>query len=88
VVEERVATLRALAAEKSAEHRRRFVGRELEAITLHSTAELAASGRTAALAENFLPLEIEGRLAANVLIRVHVSGMKADGTLVSCLRST
>ena len=44
-VEERMAALRALAAEKSRAHRRRFVGRELEAITLHTPAELAARGR-------------------------------------------
>ncbi len=42
-VEERMAALRALAAEKSATHRRRFIGRELEAITLHTPAELAAA---------------------------------------------
>ena len=37
-VEERMAALRALAAGKSETHRRRFVGRELEAITLHTPA--------------------------------------------------
>ena len=41
-VAERMAALRALAAEKSQTHRRRFVGRELEAITLHTPAELEA----------------------------------------------
>ncbi len=59
-VEERMAALRALAAEKSQAHRRRFVGRELEAITLHTPAEVAARGRTAALTENFLPVELDG----------------------------
>ena len=43
-VEERMAALRALAAEKSKAHRRRFIGRELEAITLHTPAALAATG--------------------------------------------
>jgi len=81
VVEERMAALRALAAEKSWTHRRRFVGRELDAITLHTTAELAARGRTAALTENFLPLELEGGLAANRLVRVQVTGLTAEGTL-------
>jgi threonylcarbamoyladenosine tRNA methylthiotransferase MtaB len=63
-VEERMAALRALAAEKSQAHRRRFIGRELEAITLHTPAELEARGRTAALTENFLPVELQGRLEA------------------------
>src|SRR5580693_3157894 len=76
-----MAALRALAAEKSRTHRSRFVGRELEAITLHTTAELAARGRTAALTENFLPMELEGKLAANRLIRVRVTRLTAEGTL-------
>ncbi len=80
-VEERMAALRALAAEKSETHRRRFVGRELEAITLHTPAELAARGRTAALTENFLPVEMEGRLPANRLVRVRVTGLTAEGAL-------
>jgi threonylcarbamoyladenosine tRNA methylthiotransferase MtaB len=81
VVEERMAVLRALAAEKSQTHRRCFVGRELEAITLHTQAELADRGRTAALTENFLPVEMEGRLLPNRLVRVRVSGLNAEGAL-------
>ena len=80
-VEERMAALRALAAEKSQAHRRRFIGRELEAITLHTPAELEARGRTAALTENFLPVELQGRLEANRLVRLRVSGVNAEGTL-------
>ena len=80
-VEERMAALRTLAAEKSANHRRRFVGRELEAITLHTPAELTARGKTAALAENFLPVEMEGRLPANRLVKLRVKRMKADGVV-------
>jgi hypothetical protein len=57
------------------------VGRELEAITLHTPAELAAHGRSAALTENFLPVELEGRLEANRLVRVRVTGLNAEGTL-------
>jgi threonylcarbamoyladenosine tRNA methylthiotransferase MtaB len=87
LVEERMATLRELAAGKTAEHRKRFVGRELEAITLHTDAELAGRERTAGLTENFLPVEIEGRLGANRLTRVHLSGVNADGTLAGCGRN-
>ena len=81
VVEERMAALRALASRKSSEHRRKFVGRELEAITLHTPAELAGRGWAAALTENFLPVELAGRMAANRLVRVRVSGLNAGGTL-------
>jgi threonylcarbamoyladenosine tRNA methylthiotransferase MtaB len=80
-VAERMAALRALAAEKSKMHQRRFVGRELEAITLHSPCDLEARGRSAALTENFLPVELEGRLEANRLVRVRVTGLNAEGTL-------
>jgi threonylcarbamoyladenosine tRNA methylthiotransferase MtaB len=81
VVEERMAALRALAAEKRKTHRKRFVGRELEAITLRTPAMLNARGRTAALTENFLPVEMDGRLQANRLVRVRVAGLNAEGAL-------
>jgi len=81
VVEERMAALRALAAEKSKSHRSSFIGRELEAITLHTPVELAARGRTAAMTENFIPVEIEGQTEANQLVRVRVSGLTAEGAL-------
>jgi threonylcarbamoyladenosine tRNA methylthiotransferase MtaB len=76
-----MAALRTLAAEKSKTHRRCFVGRELEAITLHTPEELEARGWSAALTENFLPVELEGRLEANRLVRVWVTGMNAEGAL-------
>jgi threonylcarbamoyladenosine tRNA methylthiotransferase MtaB len=80
-VNERMAVLRALAAEKSEAHRRRFVGRELEAITLNTSLDLDRLGLTSAMTENFLAAEIEGRLPANRLVRVRVSGLSAEGTL-------
>jgi threonylcarbamoyladenosine tRNA methylthiotransferase MtaB len=84
-VEERMAALRALAAEKSKTHRMRFVGQELEAITLHTPADLAARGRTAALTENFLPVELEGRWEANRLVRVRATGLNAEGALEAAM---
>jgi threonylcarbamoyladenosine tRNA methylthiotransferase MtaB len=81
VVEERMAQLRALAAEKTQSHRERFFGRELEALTLQTPSALAASGRTLALTENFLPIEIAGKLSANRPLRVRLSSMQADGAL-------
>jgi threonylcarbamoyladenosine tRNA methylthiotransferase MtaB len=80
-VAERMAELRALAAEKSRAHRRSFVGSELEAITLHTPLQLELAGKTAVLTENFLPVELEERIAANRLVRLKISGVKADGTL-------
>jgi threonylcarbamoyladenosine tRNA methylthiotransferase MtaB len=78
VVQQRMAALRSLAAEKSETHRKRFVGREIEAITLHTPDALADRGSTSALTENFLPVELEGNFAANQLLRVRVSALKAD----------
>ena len=84
-VDERMRALRALAAQKSEAHRRWFVGRELDAITLHTPVASADLGCTAALTENFLSVELEGRLAANRLVRVRVSGLNAQGTLEAAL---
>ncbi len=82
-VAERMAALRTLAAEKSRTHRMRFAGRALEAITLQTPRDLALRGRTAALTENFLPVELEGEHAANRLLRVRVMGLNAEGGLAA-----
>jgi threonylcarbamoyladenosine tRNA methylthiotransferase MtaB len=87
VVNERMAALRAMAEEKSRNHRSRFIGRTLEAITLGTPAALARRGRTSALTENFLPVEIEGALLANRLVRVTVHGLNRDMTLDATLRT-
>jgi threonylcarbamoyladenosine tRNA methylthiotransferase MtaB len=82
-VEERMMVLRELASYKCKTHRKRFVGQELEAITLHTPAEMAARGRTAALSENFMPVELEGHLESNQMVRVRVSGLNAEGALIA-----
>lgn len=81
VVDERMAELRRLAAEKSQKHREQFVGAELDAITLHTAADLKATGASAALTENFIPAEIEGELVANELVRLRVLGLTSEATL-------
>jgi threonylcarbamoyladenosine tRNA methylthiotransferase MtaB len=81
VVEERMAALRALSIEKSETHRRCFIGREVDAITLHTPPEIQAMGRAAALSENFLPIQIDSRLAANRILRVLVTSIDSDLTL-------
>jgi hypothetical protein len=76
-----MAALRALAAEKTHAHRARFIGRELEAITLHTPAETRSANRTAALTENFVPIELQGSLPATHLVSVRVTVANDDGTL-------
>jgi threonylcarbamoyladenosine tRNA methylthiotransferase MtaB len=81
IVDQRMAALRALAAEKTIQHRRRFVGRDLDALTLNTPESLAQSGRTSAMTENFLPVEIAGNIPANRLIRVRVTGLTPESAL-------
>ena len=80
-VEERMQALRNLAAEKSRFHRARFIGRNVECISMHTPAALAEQGRTSALTDNFLPVEIEGRFDANQRLTAHIAGLKSDGAL-------
>jgi threonylcarbamoyladenosine tRNA methylthiotransferase MtaB len=87
VVAERMAALRSLAAEKSRAHRAQFLNRELDAITLHTPADLAQSARTTALTENFLPVELAASLPANRLVRIRVTGLAPDNVLLADLAS-
>ena len=80
-VEERMAVLRALSIEKSETHRRWFIGKEVDAITLHTPPGVQALGRTTALTENFLPLQIDSHLGPNRLVRVQVRTVDSDLTL-------
>jgi len=86
-VKERLEVLRTIACDKMKAHRKRFSGRVLPAITLHTPAPLRDLGRTAALTDNFLPAEIEGRFPANQLVRVKVTGMDSDLTLEAALET-
>jgi threonylcarbamoyladenosine tRNA methylthiotransferase MtaB len=83
LLEERMATLRALATEKSQAHRKQFAGRTLEAITLHTPAALAQQGRTSALTDNFLPVELGGCLSANRLVRAQIAGLSVESALLA-----
>ncbi len=83
IVNERMASLRVLAADKTRTHRMRFLGTELDAIALHTPAALASANRTSVLTENFLPIELTALLPANQLIRVHVTAVAADNTLLA-----
>lgn len=82
VMDERMAALRALDAEKRHEHRRMFVGQRIDALTLRTPKDLGARGRTVALSENFLPIELEGEFPANQPVPVRVAGLTETGELV------
>ncbi len=86
VVEERMTALRNIAAERTTAHRSRFVGRDLAAITLHTPEAVAALGCTAALSENFVPINLGGHFPANQLLDVRVTGVHSDGTLAGIPR--
>ncbi len=81
-VEERMAALRVVAAERTLAHRTRFVGRDLAVITLHTPEAVAALGCTAALSENFLSVNLRGHLPANQLLDMRVTALHSDGSLV------
>ena len=85
LVEQRMATLRNLAGEKSLAHRRQFLGRQLDAITLHTPQRLAVQNRTLALTENFLAAELDCALPANQLVRIRVGGLNRSGELQAAL---
>jgi threonylcarbamoyladenosine tRNA methylthiotransferase MtaB len=83
VVEERMAALRTLAEQKVRAHRTRFLARDIQCITLHTSAALQAQGRTAGLTDNFLPLEIAERLPANRLVSVTTTQLSQGLTLLA-----
>ena len=91
VVTERMAALRTLAREKTHAHRQSMIGRTLDAITLHTPEALAAEGRTAALTQNFLPIEIrnadERITPSNTLVSVRIAALADDLTLAATLVS-
>ena len=83
IVNERMATLRTLAAEKTRAHRLQFIGADLEAITLQTPPALVSANRTSALTENFVPVEVATALPANQLVRLRVTGLRPDNTLLA-----
>ncbi|MGB9079583.1 MAG: MiaB/RimO family radical SAM methylthiotransferase [Terracidiphilus sp.] len=85
VVRERMAALRALAAEKAAAHRRQFIGQALDAITLQTPDALRRVTKSSVLTENFIPVEISAALPANRLIQVQVTALRDDGACTGAL---
>jgi threonylcarbamoyladenosine tRNA methylthiotransferase MtaB len=82
-VHERIAALRTLAGEKTLAFRRSLLGHSLPAITLHTPPETAALGRTLALTDNFLPVEIDASLPSNTLLSVLPSRLIENGIVLA-----
>ncbi|MGB6872112.1 MAG: hypothetical protein WBD93_21030, partial [Acidobacteriaceae bacterium] len=78
-VQERMAALRALIAEKSRAFRQRFLGRTLSAVTM----ETASDGSTEAMSDNFLRLSLSSPSGApipgNRLVAARITAVTADG---------
>lgn len=72
VVKERMARMQAVDREKRAEFRVRMRGRELMALTLHTPEKLRAEGKTLALTESFLEVELDGSMDANESVTVRL----------------
>ena len=77
VTRERNRILRELAARKKREFQERFIGREIEAITLTNF----ENGRTEALTDNYQKLWIEGPMEANQLIRVAIQRVYGEALM-------
>jgi threonylcarbamoyladenosine tRNA methylthiotransferase MtaB len=80
-VHERMAALRALATEKSKSFRSSLIGHNLPAITLHTPDSLASQGRTSALTDNYVPVELNQVLPANLLVEIEIAAIDPGGIL-------
>jgi threonylcarbamoyladenosine tRNA methylthiotransferase MtaB len=78
-VQERMAALRALIAEKNRVFREQFAGQVLPALTLQTPEETALRGKTEALTDNFLKLEVEGSFPSNRPLAVRIQNLIPDG---------
>jgi hypothetical protein len=78
-----MSALRSLATEKTRAHRAQFIGTNLDAVTLQTPPALAASGRTSAMTDNFLPIELAASIPANQLLRVRIVGIAPENTLLA-----
>jgi threonylcarbamoyladenosine tRNA methylthiotransferase MtaB len=74
-VQERMAALRDLIAEKSRAFRTMFIGRTLSAITI----EAGANNTTAAVTDNFIKLSISEQIPANTLVAANITALIGEG---------
>ena len=79
-VQERMAALRDLIAEKSRVFRSGFIGRTLSAVTIGDDAASAGTGPTTqAVTDNFLKVTLDAALPANRLITARITALWDDG---------
>jgi threonylcarbamoyladenosine tRNA methylthiotransferase MtaB len=77
ITRERNRILRELAVEKNQRFRQSFIGRTVEAITLHRE----HAGETEAITDNYVKLRITGEHAPNQWLNVRVIALSTDGLL-------
>jgi threonylcarbamoyladenosine tRNA methylthiotransferase MtaB len=77
VAKERNRVLRDLIAEKNRAWRKRFLGLQIEAITLHANDDRT----TEALSNNYVKVRVAGELPGNELVRLRVESLTEDGFL-------
>ena len=79
-VQERMATLRTLIAEKSRVFRTSFIGRSLSAVTIGDDADNPGTNPTTqAVTDNFLKLTLDQSLPANRLVTARITALWDDG---------
>lgn len=78
-VQERMAALRDLIAEKSSAFRTQFIGRTLSAVTIGDDSARPPDATTHAVTDNFLKLTLEEELPANRLIAARITALTGDG---------
>ncbi len=83
VVEDRLQRLRGLIAEKNRAFRASFLGRQLPLVTLQTSPAEQARGRTAALSDNFIKIELASVLPSNQMLRAHITSISSDGLVAS-----
>lgn len=78
-VAERMARLRELIAAKNLAFRERFVGRKLPAVTLETAEEMRREGRTRALTDNFIEVDLAVTIPANRNIQAGITEVRSEG---------
>ena len=86
-VQERMAALRELIGAKTRHFRRSLIGQSLPAITLQTAEAIAAKGRTSALTDNFVPVEIDELLPANQMVQLFITEIDQAGVVCARLRA-
>jgi threonylcarbamoyladenosine tRNA methylthiotransferase MtaB len=75
IARERNKVLRELIAEKNLRWRQGFIGKTLEAITLHAN----ENGTTEALTNNFVKLQMSRKLQTNTIASFEITALSSDG---------